>query len=243
MNYPRFPMFSMQVSQYPYALLHLYRKLFKKPRYFDCEGKAYEYFEHPYNRTWLNERAVEIPIIWDEMKNYAPQDVLEIGNVMSHYFHFGHTVVDKYEKRAGTIQQDVVDLKLSRRYQLIVSISTLEHVGWDETPRTPGKHLTALDVLRNYLIPGGVLLVTFPLGYNPLLDEDLYFERLGFDKVLYLKRLSVEDWRQTNLEEVRGAKYNEPFRAANALVVGLCRAAEIKSARAADARISLSAER
>lgn len=219
-DYPRIPIFSMQVGQYPYVLAYLYRKVFRKQRSFTYNGHKVEYFEHPYNRTWVNERSVEIPIIWNLMQKHVPSDVLEIGNVISHYYQFGHTVVDKYEKGHGTIQQDVVDLELSKKYPLIVTISTIEHVGWDETPRTPGKHRQALDVLRNHLIPGGMLAVTLPIGYNPDIDKDLFDGSLGFHEVHYFKRVTQENWQQTGAEDVRSSKYGAPFRAANGLAIG-----------------------
>jgi hypothetical protein len=222
-DYPRIPIFSMQVGQYPYVLVYLYRRLLRKKRTFIYDGRAVEYFEHPYNRTWLNERAVEVPIIWDLMQKQVPEDVLEIGNVISHYYQFGHTVVDKYEKGRGTIQQDVVNLALPKRYPLIVTISTIEHVGWDETPRTPDKHRQAMDSLKRHLVPGGLLVVTLPIGYNPDLDRDLFAGSLGFEEIHYFKRLTKENWKQVNSNDVRDAKYGVPFRAANALVVGFLR--------------------
>ena len=51
------------------------------------------------------------------------------------YYKFEHDIVDKYEKKKGIINQDIVDYKPDKKYDLIISISTLEHVGWDETPR------------------------------------------------------------------------------------------------------------
>lgn len=219
-GYPRIPIVSLQVGQYLYMPVYLYRRIFRKKHRFVYNGREFEYFEHPYNRTWLNERAVEIPIIWDLMRKHAPADVLEIGNVTTHYFQFGHTIVDKYEKGRGTIQQDVVDLTLPRLYRLIVSISTLEHVGWDETPRTPGKHLKALEMLRKHLAPSGLLVTTLPMGHNPSLDEDLYAGKLGFDEVYYFRRMTKEVWEQVDEEKVKGSKYGIPFKAANALAIG-----------------------
>ena len=43
------------------------------------------------------------------------------------------------------INQDVVDFKTNEKYDLIVSISTLEHVGWDEEPRDDKKISKALN--------------------------------------------------------------------------------------------------
>jgi len=219
-KYPRIPIFSMQIGQYPYVLVYLYRRLLLKKRTFVYNGHDVEYFEHPYNRTWVNERTVEVPVIWELMRRHSPSDVLEIGNVISHYFQFGHTVVDKYEKGRGTIQQDVVDLALPKRYPLIVTISTLEHVGWDETPRTPGKHRQALDALKRHLTPGGLLVATLPIGYNPDLDKDLFEGSLGFDEVHYFRRITNETWRQAGADEVRDSKYGTPYRASNALAIG-----------------------
>lgn len=220
-DYPRMPIFSMQVGQYPYVLIYLYRRFFLKRRRFVYNGSEVEYFEHPYNRTWLNERSVEIPIIWEIMQKYAPEEVLEIGNVTPHYYRFGHVVVDKYEKGRGALQQDVVGLVLPQKYRLIVTISTLEHVGWDETPRTPGKHLVALASLKGLLVPGGLLVVTLPIGYNPDLDADLFSGRLGFDEVYFFQRMTLESWKQVEADEVKGSKYGVPFGAANAVAVGL----------------------
>jgi len=54
----------------------------------------------------------------------------------------------------------------------IVSISTIEHVGWDETPRDPKKIPLALENLATKcLAPGGEIVVTLPIGYNTYLDK------------------------------------------------------------------------
>lgn len=225
-DYPRIPIVSMQVGQYPYVLIYLYRRLFLRRRTFVHNGSEVEYFEHPYNRTWLNERSIEIPLVWKIMQQYAPGDVLEIGNVISHYFRFGHVVVDKYEKRRGVLQRDVVGLTLSQKYRLIVTISTLEHVGWDESPRTPGKHLAALASLTGLLAPGGLLVATLPIGYNPALDDDLFAGRLGFNEVHFFKRISRETWKQADADEVKGSEYGVPFGAANAVAIGFTHSPE-----------------
>jgi hypothetical protein len=66
------------------------------------------------------------------VKRYKERNILEIGNVLSHYFPVNHDIVDKYEKADGVINQDVVHFYSPKKYDLIVSVSTLEHVGWDE---------------------------------------------------------------------------------------------------------------
>jgi len=54
-------------------------------------------------------------------------NILEVGNVLAHYFNVGHNVRDKYEKYYGVINEDVVMFKPAEPCDLVVSISTLEH--------------------------------------------------------------------------------------------------------------------
>lgn len=82
--------------------------------------------------------------------------MLEVGDVLSHYFPIHHDVVDKYQVAPGVINQDIAEFIPPERYDLILSISTPEDVGWDETPREPDKLLRAIEHLRNRcLAPGG----------------------------------------------------------------------------------------
>ena len=68
-------------------------------------------------------------------KNTSWKNIFEVGSVLSHYFPINHDVLDKYEKGHGVINQDVVDFKPHNKYDLIVSISTLEHVGFDDNTK------------------------------------------------------------------------------------------------------------
>jgi hypothetical protein len=175
---------------------------------FQLQGKTYPYFYRRYNRTFYNERIVEVPIVWDEVKRHAPASVLEIGNVLGRYFPIQHQVVDKYEQARGVINADAVDFQSAQRYDLIATISTLEHVGWDEEPRDPEKFLRAVDHLATLLAPGGTLLATLPIGYNPEVDRFLAEGRVPFTSVGYMKR-DVRDnvWHEASWSEVEGLVY------------------------------------
>src|SRR4051794_2520782 len=66
---------------------------------FGHDGATLPYLRHPYHYTWLNERAVEVPLAESVLTAAAPSArVLEIGNVLAHYRPVTHTVVDKYEQ-------------------------------------------------------------------------------------------------------------------------------------------------
>lgn len=160
--------------------------------------------------------------MWDIVQRSRGRRVLEVGNVLAHYFPVAHDRVDKYERAPGVINEDVVDYRPGKAYDLIVSISTLEHVGWDETPRDPDKILRALDNLARLAAPGGRIVVTLPLAYNPNVDAYLKDGRIAFAERLCLKRVSRDNrWEQVEWPEVQDARYDTPFRRINALVVGI----------------------
>ncbi|GAH93498.1 unnamed protein product, partial [marine sediment metagenome] len=159
-----------RLKRLPNPLVYLYYKTFKSGT-FTFREQIYNYFYHRYNSTWGNERAIEVPVVWDIVKKYKGKHILEVGNVLSHYFPTQHTILDKYEKASGVINLDVVDFQPAEKYDLIVSISTLEHVGWDEKPREPRKILRALENLKRCSALGGQIVVTLPLGYNREIDK------------------------------------------------------------------------
>jgi SAM-dependent methyltransferase len=204
----------------------LYHRLFRSFRTFTFQGSRYHYIFHKHNTTWRNERCVEIPIIWKILEEHQGKEVLEVGNVLSHYFPVKHDVIDKYEVFNGVVNQDVVDFRPSKRYDLIVSISTMEHVGWDEDPRDqskilgePVKILRALGNLQECLAPGGMIVITIPVGYNPQLDKSLVEGKIVFSKRLCLKRVSRNKWVESDWAECIEARYGTPYTAANALVI------------------------
>lgn len=169
----------------PFFVYEFWRKFRTSHWKFTFNGEEYVYMATRYNTTWLNERAVEIPIakkLVDDAVAHGLR-VLEVGNVLQHYGDYKHTVVDKYEQAEGVLNTDIVEYSPDEKFDLIVSISTIEHVGWDETPREPGKVLRALEHLRSLMAPGGRMLITFPPGYNSFLDGQLRDGKLKFDEM------------------------------------------------------------
>ncbi|HET9180361.1 MAG TPA: hypothetical protein VFQ24_18545 [Terriglobia bacterium] len=196
-------------------------RLTGRPSRFTFRGQTYRCFWHRYNATWRNERAIEIPIARSFLAGIPPDQVLEIGNVLSHYGPVSHEVVDKYEQAEGVRNQDVCDLKSNKKYTLILSISTLEHVGWDEEPRDETKAPRAIENLQRLLAPGGRLVVTIPVGYNPPLDRMIADGRISFSWHAYLKRSPRRNqWREVSGAEVRNSEYDRQTNCAHVLFVG-----------------------
>lgn len=202
------------------TLSYLWARTFHSRRTFLVGGRRYRYLVRRYNSTWRSERVVEVPVVWDLVEQARGARVLEVGNVLRHYFPVAHHCVDKYERAPGVLNVDVVDYKADP-YDLIVSISTLEHVGWDEDPREPGKVLRAIQNLRSLIAPGGRLVVTLPIAFNPYVDESLKEGRIAFDRHLCLRRVSRDNrWEETAWDQAMAARFDTPFRRINAVVIG-----------------------
>lgn len=157
------------------------------------------------------------------VRKYQGKNILEIGNVLSHHLKFEHDILDKYEIANGVTNEDVVDFKSEKKYDLIVSISTLEHVGWDEEPRDYLKIPRALENLKTLITSrGGTVIITLPLGYNSALDQLLKDGIIRFSKQYNLVRISKgNEWKEASWEDVQGAKYNTPLPFANGLLIGI----------------------
>ena len=170
-------------------------------RSFELDGRRFPIFVRHYNTTWRNERGVEISLARDFLARHGHGRGLEIGNVLAHYGPIDHEVVDKYETAPGVRNEDVVDLVAEPAYDYIVAISTLEHVGWDETPRDPDKVHVALERLRLMLVPTGRLFVSCPLGYNPNLDKLIRARALDSVSEHFLARRGA-GWREVDVDDV-----------------------------------------
>lgn len=205
---------------------YIFYSLFRKNKTFYFQGKKFHYFYHPYNRTIASERIVEIPLA-KGIVNYFEQknkEILEVGNVMTHYFPISHDILDKYEKGDGVINKDVVNVKLQKKYDLIFSISTMEHVGWTYgEKKDPEKFLRSIENLKKHLAKNGTLMVTFPLFYRSDLSTLIINRKMPFNKEYFMERTSFwNEWREIGFKEaIKGKSYDEYFANANVLYVGL----------------------
>jgi len=196
---------------------------------FVVDGREYDYLWHPFESTWRSERAVEIPIGLAELRNADPRRTLEIGNVLRKYTSppARHLVVDRYEHAPGVINADALTYS-GGPYDLIVSISTLKHIGYDEEPRDAARAVRAVEHLRGLLRPEGTMLATIPIGYNRDLDDALRDGSLDA-RVSHLARTGRLRWEQLDAETSRaiyglpwpgaGVAYGWPWPGANVLAV------------------------
>lgn len=216
-------LFYYPVLRPAYYILGIYRIYIQHPATFEFRGKAYPYFHHWHGMTYLIERIVEVPIVWEWVRAHQGDRILEVGNCLSYFYPRGHDVLDKYDNADGVMHLDVVDYRPDQLYDLIASISTIEHVGWDETPKEPEKTLAAIENLTRCLAPNGEMVVTWALGYNPDIDRLFRERRIRFTETFFMQRVSgfTNRWRQVAWEDVKSARYGHPFRSGNAIVIGV----------------------
>ncbi len=131
-----------------------------------------------------------------------------------------HPVVDKYEHAPGVLNADVADLDLGGSFDLVLAISTLEHVGLDEDVVDPAKPARAIERLKAHLRPGGLLWITHPVGYNPTLDAQLRSGEIASSRMRALRREKHRNvWREVPVEDVWGTPYDRLLYTAHAVVV------------------------
>jgi hypothetical protein len=180
-------------------------------RTFALNGSRYRYFYHRYNNTCETERCVEIPITRALLEGCRSRDVLEIGNVLNHYEYFPHTVIDKYEIGDGVTNIDVQDFVAPQNYDAIVSISTMEHVGWDEEPLDSLKVLRCITRLQGMLNRDGKMLISFPVGHNATLDQAVVNANLGCDTLRGMKRGSFNNWVEFPISELMNQRLEPSY--------------------------------
>jgi glycosyltransferase involved in cell wall biosynthesis len=149
-----------------------------------------------YNRIRFNnpsERCVEVSIGFDFLALLPSKTrILEVGNVLSHYENSlseylairSRKIIDKFESELGIEQWDLMDMPLAEKYDAIVSISTVEHIGQGVNPigsygetileRDLEAPLQAICKIYELLSAGGKALITVPFG--KLIDGGWYIQ-------------------------------------------------------------------
>jgi hypothetical protein len=126
--------------------------------------------------------------------------ILEIGNVLAHYGTTGWPAVDL---REGPIKADVMRWTPERPVDLLISISTVEHIGFgkfaaDTAPTTPADVMRRF---RSFLAPDGQAIVTAPTAYNPALDAQLVEGALGVNKAWFMRVVNRVEWEECTRDE------------------------------------------
>jgi len=163
---------------------------------FSFERRRYEYLNHDYNHASENMRSVEVPIGLHFMSEYDPEKALEVGNVTAHYGPVGWRSLDM---REGDIQTDLMTYQPKRKLSAILSISTLEHVGYGRYAGTGNADPQAVvRHLRSWLARGGAMLATIPIGYNRAWDDAIMRDVMGATQFFMLRLNDENEWKQVS---------------------------------------------
>jgi len=134
----------------------------------------------------------------------------------------------------GLYRARIVEFKPNEKYDLVISISTLEHIGFNEHvgfgELAKSDHIddndkiqdAIINIKTNCLKPGGKLIATVPLGYNKQMDKKLYNNKLGFEGLFFLKRISKRnEWKEIEKNDIIEPQYGYPYSCANYICVGI----------------------
>lgn len=174
-----------------------------------------------------SERAVEIPVALSFLeKNYHPGvRVLEVGNVLGKLTKVPRDTVDKYEVAHGVINADILEFVPKIPYDVVVAISTLEHVGMDEADFRSGKFQLALNhLITDCLSNDGRILVSLPLGYNREVDLFLQRRQSDFGRLdIMVRKSKLNEWvgleSTVGLISVDAASYQGSWKRASRLAL------------------------
>jgi len=189
---------------------------------FEFQGRSFPCFYHRYNMTWAGERCIEIPIARSYLDQHSGKSVLEVGNVLSHYFPVSHDVLDKFERGPGIINEDIIDFSPAKHYDLILSISTFEHIGFDDETEGSSRQKIQKAIAtctEKLLKSDGKFVMTVPLGYNPDLDQMIKGGELKATREFYMRRVQRLDWVASTKAEALRCRFRTPFPYANAIMV------------------------
>lgn len=132
-----------------------------------------QYFKKPlyYNKsstTLDNERCIEIEL-GVRYKEKA-KNIIEIGAVLPYYVASDHVVIDPSDEKSthkiGAEEYDYTD-------KHILSISTIEHIGRLEYGLTNEDKDLAFNVFKSILHSCKSCLISWPIGFNKTLDDQV----------------------------------------------------------------------
>jgi hypothetical protein len=183
-----------------------------------------EYFDHPYNTTIKNERAVELPIACRFIEITGENNIIEIGAVMPYYGYKQHKVLDPFDPYHNSIRIDAENFDYTDKN--IISISTLEHMGdleFSKILNNKPDFLKPVRVFQKILKQAKSFFISYPVGYtgfqigrHPLddfflnsLNRTNYFDLFGYVKTeqnpprwFYIPKIDKEFF---------DGQYNDPF--------------------------------
>jgi len=193
-----------------------YRHVVKKS--FSYKNTSLRYAIRLRHSTWVSERSLELSLFKYILDSSPHHNMIEIGNVLHNYYNCSHVVIDKYDASHNVIISDIMDYNEFDIYDLAISISTLEHIGLDESDLDDNKAIYAIEHILRLLKNGGKFIFSIPFGYNIPLDNYV----LNNDRIdcSFFKRFGMLSWKQVDESELAGCGYEVGKWKVNAVIIG-----------------------
>lgn len=163
--------------------------------------------EYPYLvPTEGHERDIEMP--WGRrLLARARGRTLEVGNCTQRIWPDlpRRDIVCQYDELGGTQtvhREDICYFDRGVRYNLIVSLSTFEHVGNEYGPYIDSKAIEAVTHCMRLLAPRGRLAFTIPCGFHGALERWVVDHRDDWRSLALMVRVSDDnEWVERPVEE------------------------------------------
>jgi hypothetical protein len=161
------------------------------------------------------ERRFEVPLLAHFIQRTDKEEFIEVGAVSCKYLLTYHQIFDPTDDAATKEFAENLDYVGKN----VMSVSTIEHIGKAEyglRATSPYRAITTL----NKMLEAKTYLITWPIGYNLLLDHyaTTVVTRLNDKNILTLNRDDHNNWKVTNPRKF-DFKYGQPYPHGNAVIV------------------------
>lgn len=182
---------------------------------FIFRDSSYQYYDHPYNNTRINERTVEIPISLKFVNQFSP-NLTEVGCVTPYYIDAQHETIDLVDDHPKSKKQDAVDFDYKNKN--ILSVSTIEHIGRGDYGIQEKEENAAIQLCKKIINESLNYFITWPLGYNLALDDWAFSNTNGF--FISRKDDNKHLWEEKNFSELTiDNKIYGSYHCANSIIV------------------------
>jgi SAM-dependent methyltransferase len=191
----------------------------------------------------LDERVIEYPWLFSRLPGAEAGNLLDAGSVMNFDYILKHVSLEKkkifistlaperysfWRQGISYVYEDLRDSCFKDNYfDWIVSLSTIEHIGLDNTmlytsdtlmkEQAGASCLAAVKEYKRMLKPGGTLYLSFPFGQHVNRGWFQIFDAPMLDQVIdafcpsrvheFHFKYEPEGWRASSREESKGATY------------------------------------
>lgn len=188
-----------------------------------------------------DERCIELSWLFANLPDENKR-VLDAGSIMNHQFLVNHPLLRKtklhiltlspekycfWQKGISYLYDDLRKIPIrDQYYDIVICISTLEHVGFNNSMYThndnyqenkPDDFVLAINEIRRVLKPGGTLFLTLPfgsyqnLGWSQQFDRELLTRAITAfepDKVVEtFYQYTSKGWQLSTAQECKDSKY------------------------------------